>query len=85
MDHRWLYCEMFKQVVQTHTLSLGQKSTVLHLLSWLLTSRVETQFRGLAKVKGEAPVSKFIINFKQLTCNHCKEIYQELSLQSVKN
>ena len=56
---------MFKQVVQTHTLSPSQKSTVLHLLSWLLVSRVEPLYTGLAKAKGEAPVNEFLINFKQ--------------------
>ena len=29
---------------------------------------------SLANAKGEAPVDKLIIHFKQLTCNHCKEI-----------
>ena len=39
----------------------------------------------LARAKGRVPVNKFIIYFKRLTHNYCKEIYLDLSLQSVKN
>ena len=39
----------------------------------------------LPKAKGEAPVDKFIIHFKQLTCSHYKEILREASLRLVEN
>ena len=30
-------------------------------------------YDDLAKAKGEAPVTKLIIYFEKLFCNHCKE------------
>ena len=39
----------------------------------------------LANAKGETPVDKLIIHFKQLTCDHCKEILWEASLRLVEN
>ena len=40
---------------------------------------------GLAKTKDEAPVNKFVIYFKQSTCNHCKEVHLELRLWLIEN